>query len=187
MKLGHYLVLGFIGSVAMAACGDDPASPPPAVASVFDNTLAHGDPGLPAAYYGPKCTFAHSVGKPPECISAVMTEVPAGLHLFLNFCVRNGVDECQRGTEAYVSLVLPIKKWQAGRVTEAVGGRAWLRLFDGRVHEARAEATRPLPIELEITERPVTGGGVTQLGVLRMTLPRLGGSGDPLMITANIP
>jgi hypothetical protein len=170
-----------------AACEGEQAAVP--TTSGFSSTAAaHGDPGLPASYYGPKCSFAHSGGKAPECLSAVLTEVPGGVHLFLNFCVRNQMMVCPAGPEAYLSLLLPMTRWEAAaQVTEAIGGRAWIQLPDGRVHEARADATRPLPIDLQITEHPVTGGGLSYRGVLRMTLPRIDAAGDPLQITAQVP
>jgi hypothetical protein len=173
--------------VLAAACDSEPEAAP--VSSLFSASApAHGDPGLPATYYGPKCSFAQSVGKAPECLSAVLTEVPGGVHLFLNFCVRNQEYVCPAERQAYLSLLLPMTRWQvAGPVTEAIGGRAWIQLDDGRVHEARAEAARPLPIDLQITEHPVTGGGTSYRGVLRLTLPRIDAAGEPLQITAHIP
>jgi hypothetical protein len=109
------------------------------------------------------------------------------MHLFLNFCVSNGVDSCPQGPDTYVSLRLAIRTWQAAaHVTEAPGGRAWLQLFDGRVHEARAQPDRPLPLDLLITERAVAGGGVSYGGRLRMSLPRVDAAGEPLLITADI-
>lgn len=167
-------VLAFLGGCA----GEE--APPSAIPGA-----ASTDPGLPREYYGPKCVLEHSAGKSPECISAVITEIPAGLHLFLNFCVRNGVSSCTE-PEIYVSLVLPIGKWEVARVTEAIGGRAWIKLHDGRVHEATAEVGRPIPVDFEITAHPVAGGGVSHRGRLQLILPRVDAPGPPVTVGVDI-
>lgn len=191
---------GLALAVLLMACpGEDLASGPqpdhdaataelgrPDTVGATNATLAFGDPGPPAAFFGPKCELEHAVGKAPDCISSITTEVPGGLQVFLNFCVRNGVEICAQPPEIYVSLILPLPRWKVGKVTQAIGGRAWIRLDDGRVHEGRAQAGQPVPVDFEITAHPVTGGGETLRGRLRMNLPRIDAAGPPLAIDVQV-
>jgi hypothetical protein len=159
-------------------------------ASCTGATEPDGDPGRPVAYFGPKCTASVTAALLPECISAVIEPRDGVVHLFLNFCVADGVDRCverKAPSPLYVSLLLPMTTWSEGHYTQALAGVVDLQLSDGRHHRADSARTGPLPLELVIRSQPNGPGATTLYGELEMPIPRVDGAGnDPFKLNARV-
>jgi hypothetical protein len=173
------------GSSDAAAGAEQDAAPAP-------SDLVSGgrpEPGRPASYYGPKCTAAVSFALLPECISAVITEREGLVHLFLNFCVVNGVDRCaerQAPSPLYLSLLLPMTAWSEGHYTHAVAGLVDLQLSDGRHHRVDTGRGEPLPLDLVIRRQPNGPDATTLYGELELDIPRVDAPGPPFTLRARV-
>jgi hypothetical protein len=147
------------------------------------------EPGLPIAYYGPKCTASVDAAILPACISAVIERRDDLVHLFLNFCVANGIDQCaehKAPSPLYVSLLLPTAAWSEGHHTRAVAGRVELQLSDGRHHLVDTGRGDPLPLDLVIHTQPNGPDATTLYGELALPIPRVDAAGDAWTLKARI-
>jgi hypothetical protein len=160
-------------TLCLSACaGGTPESGPP-------------EPGPPSAYYGPKCTASVDAAILPACISAVIERRGDLVHLFLNFCVSNGVDHCAKApSPLYVSLLLPT--WSEGHYTHAVAGRVELVLSDGRHHRVDTGRGDPLPLELVVRTQPNGPDATTLSGELTLPIPRVDAAGEPWTLKARV-
>lgn len=144
------------------------------------------DPGPPAAFYGPKCTTEVSGLTHPPCVSAVLEPVDALIHLFLNFCVVSGRDQCADRSPIYLSLLLPMTTWAPGQIDHAVGGRVEVKLPDGRRYLRDGGRADPLPLSLVLRARPNGDLAPTTYGELEISLPPADGQGPALILRARI-
>lgn len=184
MQLTARSLLPLCLALLPVACGDGSHSPGDAAASTI-GAGSEVDPGVPPAFYGPKCTVEAGGAELLDCVSAVITPGAGRVHVFLNFCMVNGVDRCAAAAKAspiYASFVLPIPDWQVGQVGSTVGGRIEVVGASGRHRAAGA-----FPINLSITAAPVMGGGTALLGDMTVQLPTIEGAGPPLSLRIRIP
>jgi hypothetical protein len=145
------------------------------------------DPGPPALFFGPRCTAeVTGISLPPACVSAVVEERQGLTHLFLNFCVSNGVDHCQSPPPIYLSLLLPSPGWVEGTHQMAVGGRVELSLPDGRRFRLGDGRGPVAPFLLRVQRQPNGPDGFTLFGELVVDVPRVDAAGDPITLRARI-
>lgn len=112
------------------------------------------DPGPPASLLGPRC-IARANGQPvtPYCISTALHSNGKTTHVFVNFCNRNGEEECNGSAPFYISLLLPLPAFSVSTVLEAIGGRVTLT-SGGDIYTIAALPGRPIPIAYDIWLQP---------------------------------